>query len=131
VDERDVKVIGEARQASRPTPDAPRRSQIVDCDPASAPASESTRGSARLDVVEGELRPSAGNAAAGGVAGGGNAGVARPYLQVLFRCANQYLRVYRSADGSGYLARCPKCAKCMNFRVGPGGSGQRFFEVGC
>ncbi|HYE62903.1 MAG TPA: hypothetical protein VD997_12980 [Phycisphaerales bacterium] len=49
----------------------------------------------------------------------------------MFRCANAYLRVYRSADGQRYLARCPKCGKDVRFVVGPGGTEQRQFEVSC
>jgi phage terminase large subunit GpA-like protein len=55
----------------------------------------------------------------------------RPFLQVYFACSNSYQRVYRSADNSRYLARCPKCGKEMRFQVGPGGSDQRAFRVSC
>jgi hypothetical protein len=55
----------------------------------------------------------------------------RPFLQVYFRCANAYLRVYRSADGRRYLARCPRCGKQVTFQVGEGGTSQRQFEVSC
>jgi len=55
----------------------------------------------------------------------------RPFLQVMFRCANAYLRVYRSADAQRYLARCPKCGKEVRFQVGEGGTSQRQFEVSC
>ena len=58
-------------------------------------------------------------------------GEARPWLGVYFACNGSYVRVYRSADGSGYSARCPRCAKTVNFAVGPGGTGQRFFQVRC
>lgn len=63
------------------------------------------------------------------LAGGPHPG--RPFLQVFFRCANQYLRVHRNADGSGYRAICPSCGKRLNFVVGPGGTSERFFEVSC
>ncbi|MBY0112045.1 MAG: hypothetical protein K2Y21_04430 [Phycisphaerales bacterium] len=56
---------------------------------------------------------------------------ARPYLQVFFRCANHYQRVYRSADGTAYNARCPRCAKPVRFKVGEGGSDSRRFEINC
>ncbi len=83
-------------------------------------AAASMRG---LDVTEqGGL---AGSNGRGGPPGG------RPFLSVFFKCANQYLRVYRVADGSGYRATCPKCGKRMNFVVGQGGTSQRFFEVSC
>lgn len=55
----------------------------------------------------------------------------RPWLGVHFTCAGVYHRVYRNVRGTGYLARCPKCAKCIRFRVGPAGLNQRFFEVSC
>jgi phage terminase large subunit GpA-like protein len=55
----------------------------------------------------------------------------RPFLQVMFRCANAYLRVYRSSDGQRYLARCPKCGKEVRFQVGEGGTSQRQFDVSC
>ncbi|MFK7758775.1 MAG: hypothetical protein AB8C13_02380 [Phycisphaerales bacterium] len=57
----------------------------------------------------------------------------RPWLGVRFTCSGAYQRVYRSADGSLYLARCPKCSQCMRFRVSGDGQGtdQRFFNVSC
>ena len=55
----------------------------------------------------------------------------RPWLGVYFRCSGQYRRVFRNADGSGYIARCPSCGKSVRFVVGQGGSNQRFFEVAC
>lgn len=81
-----------------------------------------------IDIVErgglGDEEP--GREPAGGVPASG-----RPALQVYFRCANVYLRVLRSVDGSRYQARCPKCGKDVRFAVGEGGSAQRFFEVSC
>ncbi|MEL6328617.1 MAG: hypothetical protein AAFR38_03065 [Planctomycetota bacterium] len=48
-----------------------------------------------------------------------------------FTCAGQYVRVYRRPDGSAYDARCPKCGRIIKFRVGQGGSDDRFFEISC
>jgi hypothetical protein len=62
---------------------------------------------------------------------GPSAHASRPALQVYFKCANVYTRVLRSADGSRYQVRCPKCAKEMRFAVGEGGTPQRFFQVSC
>jgi hypothetical protein len=56
---------------------------------------------------------------------------ARPWLGVRFACAGAYVRVFRNVDGTGYAARCPKCGECIRFRVGSGGTDQRFFEVRC
>ena len=61
--------------------------------------------------------------------GAGSAG--RPWLQVWFACSGKYVRVYRAADGSGYTARCPQCSKPVRFKVGEGGTAQRFFTVSC
>lgn len=56
---------------------------------------------------------------------------ARPFLGIRFTCSGQYVRVYRSCTGDRYDARCPRCGKQVCFRVGPGGTHQRFFEVSC
>jgi len=56
---------------------------------------------------------------------------ARPWLGVRFVCSGAYQRIYRSADGTKYLARCPRCGKSITFRVAQGGSNQRFFDVSC
>jgi hypothetical protein len=50
---------------------------------------------------------------------------------VRFVCSGQYVRVLRDAGGTHYLARCPTCAKTVRFRVGPGGSDQRIYDVSC
>lgn len=94
-----------ANEASGKTPDGAE----------AAPAAPS-----RLDVVVGQegLSPAAARAV-------------RPFLQVYFRCSNTYQRVYRNASGDAYVAACAKCGKQMRFRVGPGGTGQRRFEVSC
>jgi len=72
----------------------------------------------RLDIIErGELPQPAGGP--------------RPWLGVYFRCAGKYVRVHRNASGTAYLARCPACGRGVRFAVGPGGTGERFFEVRC
>lgn len=55
----------------------------------------------------------------------------RPWLGIRFVCSGQYQRVYRHADGAKYMARCTKCGKSITFKVGNGGSNQRFFDVSC
>lgn len=60
-----------------------------------------------------------------------NTSGSRPWLGVHFVCANQYVRVFRSRRGEGYLARCPSCGRCVQFRVAEGGSAARLFEVSC
>ena len=55
----------------------------------------------------------------------------RPWLGVRFTCSGAYQRIYRNKAGDGYMARCPKCSKSIRFRVGEGGSNNRFFDVSC
>ncbi|MBL8757552.1 MAG: hypothetical protein JNK35_03875 [Phycisphaerae bacterium] len=53
------------------------------------------------------------------------------YLRLWFTCSGVYGRAYLNASGTGYQARCPKCGKEVRFRIGPGGTSDRFFEVRC
>jgi hypothetical protein len=53
----------------------------------------------------------------------------RPFISVHFACCNVYLRIYRSADGTAYRGRCPKCGKAVHFAVGQGGTDSRVFRV--
>ena len=57
------------------------------------------------------------------------AGTKRAYISVRFACCGVYQRIYRSADGRRYEGHCPKCAKPVRFKVGPGGTDARFFVV--
>ena len=61
----------------------------------------------------------------------GASGQPRPYLRIYFRCANQYVRVYRNPEDPEYVARCPSCGMIKRFRVGRSGTDQRFFELSC
>jgi hypothetical protein len=75
----------------------------------------------RLDITEGEHIAQASQQAAGG----------RPFLMVMFACANAYQKVFRSLDGTHYAARCPKCGMTKRFAVGAGGASQRQFRLTC
>lgn len=55
----------------------------------------------------------------------------RPWIGVRFVCAGAYIRVFRNVQGTGYVAGCPRCGRVMRFRVGPGGTSSRFFDVSC
>ena len=54
---------------------------------------------------------------------------ARPYIGVRFACCDVYVRIYRSPDGKSYRGHCPRCARPVNFVVGPGGTDARTFVV--
>ena len=55
----------------------------------------------------------------------------RHSLRIYFRCANAYQVALRHKSEGVYTARCPSCGKVMRFRVGKGGTEQRFFELSC
>lgn len=64
----------------------------------------------------------------GGKTGGGTP---RPFLGLYFSCSGQYSRANKTADGKAYVGRCPRCAQCVRFPIGEGGTSRRFFEVSC
>lgn len=55
----------------------------------------------------------------------------KPWIGVRFTCAPAYVRVTIDRAGDGYTARCPRCNKCMRFRVGSDGTNRRLFDVSC
>lgn len=54
----------------------------------------------------------------------------RPWLAVRWRCCSTYSRVYRHPDATEYVGACPRCGGPIRVKVGPGGTGNRFFEAG-
>lgn len=84
----------------------------------------------KLDLSPAAGTPSQGAATnAASVAPASGAPRTRPFLNVHFACCNVYLHVYKSADGTAYRGRCPKCGKAVVFNVGEGGTDARFFRV--
>lgn len=55
--------------------------------------------------------------------------LARPFLGIHFLCCDIYSRIYLRRDGSAYQGACPRCAKPVQIRVGPGGTDSRFFTA--
>jgi len=53
----------------------------------------------------------------------------RPFLGVRFHCCDVYARIYADEAFTAYSGHCPKCAKPVRVRIGPGGSDSRFFDV--
>jgi hypothetical protein len=60
---------------------------------------------------------------------GGKRQSPRPFLGVHFACCNIYARVFANRAGTYYVGYCPRCARRIQFRIGPDGSDDRFFSV--
>jgi hypothetical protein len=54
----------------------------------------------------------------------------RRFVGVHFICCDVYTRVYVNRDETAYDGNCPKCAKRVTLRIGPGGTNARFFTAG-
>jgi hypothetical protein len=54
----------------------------------------------------------------------------RRFIGVHFVCCDTYMRVYVNRDETAYEGNCPKCAKRVKLRIGPGGTDARFFTAG-
>jgi len=55
---------------------------------------------------------------------------ARPFVGVQFDCCGTYSRIYRNAAETAYVGNCPRCARKIELKIGPGGSSSRFYTVG-
>jgi hypothetical protein len=54
----------------------------------------------------------------------------RRFVGIHFRCCDLYVRIYINRDETAYAGNCPKCAKRVQLRIGPGGTDARFFTAG-
>ncbi len=62
--------------------------------------------------------------------GGSSDSCTRRFVGVQFVCCDVYSRVYINRDQSAYEGNCPKCAKRVRLKIGPGGTSSRFFTAG-
>ena len=65
----------------------------------------------------------------GGNAAGKADGNSRRYVGVHFVCCDIYNRIYINRDQTAYEGKCPRCAKPVRLRIGPGGTDARFFTA--
>lgn len=59
-----------------------------------------------------------------------SAETSRRFVGVHFVCCDVYTRVYVNRDETAYEGNCPRCAKRVTLRIGPGGTDARFFTAG-
>ena len=62
--------------------------------------------------------------------GGTSATSGRRFVGIHFVCCDVYTRVYVNRDETAYDGNCPRCAKRVRLRIGPGGTNARFFTAG-
>jgi len=53
----------------------------------------------------------------------------RRFVGIHFTCCDVYTRVYVNRNETAYEGNCPKCAKRVRLRIGPGGTDARFFTA--
>ena len=54
-----------------------------------------------------------------------------PFLGIQFVRCGAYGRIYRNKRGDAYVGHCPRCMHQVRVRIGPGGTGHRFFKCFC
>ena len=53
----------------------------------------------------------------------------RRFVGIHFACCDVYTRVYVNQTETAYEGRCPRCARPVRLRIGPGGTDARLFTA--
>jgi len=56
-------------------------------------------------------------------------GESRRFVGVNFACCDVYARIYVNPEQTAYEGNCPRCAKRLTLKIGPGGTNSRFFTA--
>ena len=55
----------------------------------------------------------------------------KPFLGIHYVNCGAYGRIYKNKRGDAYVGHCPRCLHQVRVRIGPGGTGNRFFKCFC
>ena len=53
----------------------------------------------------------------------------KAFVSVLFECCHVYAHVHRNRAGTHYVGWCPRCARKVQLKIGPGGTDNRIFRA--
>ncbi|OUU42102.1 MAG: hypothetical protein CBC16_04490 [Verrucomicrobia bacterium TMED56] len=55
----------------------------------------------------------------------------RAFLGIHYVNCGVYGRLYKNKRGDAYIGHCPKCMHSLRVKIGPSGTGKRFFKCFC
>jgi hypothetical protein len=58
-------------------------------------------------------------------------GKGKEFLGIHFVRCGTYGRIYKNHEGTAYTGHCPRCMHPIRVRIGPSGTGNRFFKCFC
>jgi len=58
-------------------------------------------------------------------------GKGNSFLGIHYVKCGTYGRIYKNKEGNAYVGNCPRCMHPVRVRIGPSGTGHRFFKCFC